>query len=74
MNNYDPKKIADTTTPRAAATTLNYILTHSNMHKGNLQFLKELMIENETGDSLIKAPALTFVVLIHNHLADVILI
>lgn len=57
LNNYDPKKIADTTTPRAAATTLNYILTHSNMHKGNLQFLKELMIKNETGDSLIKAGA-----------------
>ncbi|MCG7339234.1 class A beta-lactamase [Staphylococcus sp. ACRSN] len=55
LNNYNPNNIADTTTPRAAAKNLNQILTQSNMHKSNLQFLKKLMIENETGDSLIKA-------------------
>lgn len=57
LNDYDPKRIADTTTPRAAATTLNRILTHPDMAKGNLQFMKQLMIENETGDTLIKAGA-----------------
>ncbi|MFQ3846057.1 class A beta-lactamase [Staphylococcus shinii] len=55
LNNYDPTKIADTTTPKAAATTLNKLLSSSQMDKENQTLLKQVMVENETGDSLIKA-------------------
>ncbi|MCE7785768.1 class A beta-lactamase [Staphylococcus xylosus] len=55
LNDYDPTKIADTTTPKAAATNLNKLLTSKQMDKGNKTLLKQVMIENETGDSLIKA-------------------
>lgn len=55
LNLYDPNSTADTTTPRAAAQTLNTILTSDQINDGNLDLLKQVMIENETGDSLIKA-------------------
>lgn len=55
LNDYDPTKIADTTTPRAAATTLHKLLASNQMDKDNQALLKQVMIENETGDSLIKA-------------------
>lgn len=55
LNLYDPNSTADTTTPRAAAQTLNTILTSDQISDGNLDLLKQVMIENETGDSLIKA-------------------
>ncbi len=55
LNDYDPTKIADTTTPRAAATTLHKLLVSNQMDKDNQALLKQVMIENETGDSLIKA-------------------
>ncbi|RIL31724.1 class A beta-lactamase [Staphylococcus equorum] len=55
LNLYDPNSTADTTTPRAAAQTLNKILTSDQISDGNLDLLKQVMIENETGDSLIKA-------------------
>lgn len=55
LNDYDPTKIADTTTPKAAATSLNKLLTSKQMDKENQALLKQVMIENETGDSLIKA-------------------
>ena len=55
LNDYDPTKIADTTTPRAAATTLHKLLASKQMDKDNQALLKQVMIENETGDSLIKA-------------------
>ncbi|MCE5048801.1 class A beta-lactamase [Staphylococcus equorum] len=55
LNLYDPNSTADTTTPRAAAQTLNTILTSDQISEGNLDLLKQVMIENETGDSLIKA-------------------
>ncbi|MEK4562739.1 class A beta-lactamase [Staphylococcus sp. FSL K6-3157] len=57
LNLYDPNSTADTTTPRAAAQTLNTILTSDQISDGNLDLLKQVMIENETGDSLIKAGA-----------------
>lgn len=55
LNDYDPTKIDDTTTPRAAATTLHKLLASKQMDKDNQALLKQVMIENETGDSLIKA-------------------
>lgn len=55
LNLYDPNSTDDTTTPRAAAQTLNTILTSDQINDGNLDLLKQVMIENETGDSLIKA-------------------
>ncbi|MEN3090197.1 MAG: class A beta-lactamase [Staphylococcus pseudoxylosus] len=55
LNDYDPTKIADTTTPRAAETTLHKLLASKQMDKDNQALLKQVMIENETGDSLIKA-------------------
>lgn len=55
LNLYDPNSTADTTTPRSAAQTLNTILTSDQISDGNLDLLKQVMIENETGDSLIKA-------------------
>ncbi|PTJ20498.1 BlaZ family class A beta-lactamase [Staphylococcus succinus] len=55
LNDYDPTNTADTTTPRAAAHTLNELLTSNQMDTKNLKLLKRVMIENETGDQLIKA-------------------
>lgn len=55
LNLYNPNSTADTTAPRAAAQTLNTILTSDQISDGNLDLLKQVMIENETGDSLIKA-------------------
>lgn len=55
LNDYDPTNTADTTTPRAAAHTLNELLTNNQMDTKNLKLLKRVMIENETGDQLIKA-------------------
>ncbi|KRG10772.1 class A beta-lactamase [Staphylococcus sp. NAM3COL9] len=57
LNLYNPNSTADTTTPRAAAEILNTLLTSSQISDGNLDLLKQVMIENETGDSLIKAGA-----------------
>lgn len=55
LNYFDPNSKADTTTPRAAAQTLNSILTSNEMNESNLSLLKQTMIENKTGDTLIKA-------------------
>lgn len=55
LNYFDPNSKADTTTPRAAAQTLNSILTSNEMNGSNLSLLKQTMIENKTGDTLIKA-------------------
>ncbi|WP_416351067.1 class A beta-lactamase [Staphylococcus saprophyticus] len=55
LNYFDPNNKADTTTPRAAAQTLNSILTSNEMNGSNLSLLKQTMIENKTGDTLIKA-------------------
>ncbi|PTI80463.1 BlaZ family class A beta-lactamase [Staphylococcus succinus] len=55
LNDYEPTSTADTTTPRAAAHTLNELLTSHQMNTKNLKLLKRVMIENETGDQLIKA-------------------
>ncbi|PHK49419.1 class A beta-lactamase [Staphylococcus edaphicus] len=55
LNYFDPHSTADTTTPQAAATTLKHILTSNENNKSNVALLKQTMIENETGDTLIKA-------------------
>lgn len=55
LNYFNPNSKADTTTPQAAAKTLNSILTSNEMNASNLALLKQTMIENKTGDSLIKA-------------------
>jgi len=55
LNLYDPTSTADTTTPKAAAMTLKHILTNEDMSKANRNLLKNVMIHNETGDTLIKA-------------------
>ncbi|MDW4262139.1 class A beta-lactamase [Staphylococcus saprophyticus] len=55
LNYFDPNSKADTTTPRAAAQTLNSILTSNEMNESNLSLLKQTMIENKKGDTLIKA-------------------
>src|SRR5699024_11084488 len=55
LNLYDPTSTADTTTPKAAAMTLKHILTNEDMSKANRNLLKNEMIHNETGDTLVKA-------------------
>ena len=55
LNLYDPTSTADTTTPKAATMTLKHILTNEDMSKANRNLLKNVMIHNETGDTLIKA-------------------
>ncbi|HLR19044.1 MAG TPA: serine hydrolase [Staphylococcus sp.] len=54
FNNYDSTNTTDTTTPKAAANTLNTLLTSRQMSDSNRGLLKKVMIENETGDTLIK--------------------
>src|SRR5699024_12306843 len=53
LNLYDPTSTADTTTPKAAATTLKHILTNEDMSKANRNLLKTVMIHNETADTVI---------------------
>lgn len=57
LNNYDPKSNRDTSTPQAFGITLNKIINDGRLSKENKAFLIDLMINNKSGDTLIKKGA-----------------
>lgn len=54
LNNYDPQSTADTSTPRATAHNLQNLLTTDAVAPQQRKFLQNLMLNNKTGESLIK--------------------
>ncbi|MEB7783467.1 BlaZ-like penicillin-hydrolyzing class A beta-lactamase [Mammaliicoccus sciuri] len=54
LNNYDPKNNRDTSTPQAFGKTLNKLINDGRLSKENKAFLIDLMINNKSGDTLIK--------------------
>ncbi|WP_323714411.1 BlaZ-like penicillin-hydrolyzing class A beta-lactamase [Mammaliicoccus sciuri] len=57
LNNYDPKSNKDTSTPKAFGKTLNKLINDGHLSKENKAFLIDLMINNKSGDTLIKKGA-----------------
>lgn len=57
LNNYDPKNNKDTSTPQAFGKTLNKLINDGRLSKENKTFLIDLMINNKSGDTLIKKGA-----------------
>ncbi|MFI3378533.1 BlaZ-like penicillin-hydrolyzing class A beta-lactamase [Mammaliicoccus sciuri] len=57
LNNYDPKSNKDTSTPKAFGKTLNKLINDGRLSKENKAFLIDLMINNKSGDTLIKKGA-----------------
>ncbi|MCD3218832.1 BlaZ-like penicillin-hydrolyzing class A beta-lactamase [Mammaliicoccus sciuri] len=57
LNNYDPKNNRDTSTPQAFGKTLNKLINDGRLSKENKTFLIDLMINNKSGDTLIKKGA-----------------
>ncbi|UXV29502.1 BlaZ-like penicillin-hydrolyzing class A beta-lactamase [Mammaliicoccus sciuri] len=57
LNNYDPKNNRDTSTPKAFGKTLNKLINDGRLSKENKAFLIDLMINNKSGDTLIKKGA-----------------
>ncbi|MBF0773805.1 BlaZ-like penicillin-hydrolyzing class A beta-lactamase [Mammaliicoccus sciuri] len=57
LNNYDPKSNRDTSTPQAFGKTLNKLINDGRLSKENKAFLIDLMINNKSGDTLIKKGA-----------------
>lgn len=57
LNNYDPKSNKDTSTPKAFGKTLNKLINDGRLSKENKAFLIDLMINNQSGDTLIKKGA-----------------
>lgn len=57
LNNYDPKNNRDTSTPQAFVKTLNKLINDGRLSKENKTFLIDLMINNKSGDTLIKKGA-----------------
>ncbi|MEB6696387.1 BlaZ-like penicillin-hydrolyzing class A beta-lactamase [Mammaliicoccus sciuri] len=57
LNNYDPKNNRDTSTPQAFGKTLNKLINDGRLSKDNKAFLIDLMINNKSGDTLIKKGA-----------------
>ncbi|PTK11208.1 BlaZ-like penicillin-hydrolyzing class A beta-lactamase [Mammaliicoccus sciuri] len=57
LNNYDPKSNKDTSTPKAFGKTLNKLINNGHLSKENKTFLIDLMINNKSGDTLIKKGA-----------------
>ncbi|MCY1026637.1 BlaZ-like penicillin-hydrolyzing class A beta-lactamase, partial [Mammaliicoccus sciuri] len=57
LNNYNPKNNKDTSTPQAFGKTLNKLINDGRLSKENKTFLIDLMINNKSGDTLIKKGA-----------------
>ncbi|WP_239762757.1 BlaZ-like penicillin-hydrolyzing class A beta-lactamase [Mammaliicoccus sp. I-M35] len=57
LNNYDPKSNKDTSTPKAFGKTLIKLINDGRLSKENKAFLIDLMINNKSGDTLIKKGA-----------------
>jgi len=57
LNIYDPKSNRDTSTPQAFGKTLNKLINDGRLSKENKTFLIDLMINNKSGDTLIKKGA-----------------
>ncbi|MCO4324363.1 MULTISPECIES: BlaZ-like penicillin-hydrolyzing class A beta-lactamase [Mammaliicoccus] len=57
LNNYNPKNNRDTSTPQAFGKTLNKLINDGRLSKENKTFLIDLMINNKSGDTLIKKGA-----------------
>lgn len=57
LNIYDPKSNRDTSTPQAFGKTLNKLINDGRLSKENKAFLIDLMINNKSGDTLIKKGA-----------------
>ncbi|MEB6248737.1 BlaZ-like penicillin-hydrolyzing class A beta-lactamase [Mammaliicoccus sciuri] len=57
LNNYNPKNNRDTSTPQAFVKTLNKLINDGRLSKENKTFLIDLMINNKSGDTLIKKGA-----------------
>lgn len=57
LNNYNPKSNRDTSTPQAFGKTLNKLIKDGRLSKENKVFLIDLMINNKSGDTLIKKGA-----------------
>ncbi|MFP4877498.1 BlaZ-like penicillin-hydrolyzing class A beta-lactamase [Mammaliicoccus sciuri] len=57
LNNYDPKSNKDTSTPKDFGKTLNKLINDGRLSKENKAFLIDLMINNKSGDTLIKKGA-----------------
>lgn len=57
LNNFDPKSNKDTSTPKAFGKTLNKLINDGRLSKENKAFLIDLMINNKSGDTLIKKGA-----------------
>ncbi|MDQ7131232.1 BlaZ-like penicillin-hydrolyzing class A beta-lactamase [Mammaliicoccus sciuri] len=57
LNNYNPKSNRDTSTPQAFGKTLNKLIKDGRLSKENKAFLIDLMINNKSGDTLIKKGA-----------------
>ncbi|WP_204254009.1 BlaZ-like penicillin-hydrolyzing class A beta-lactamase [Mammaliicoccus sciuri] len=57
LNIYDPKSNRDTSTPQAFGKTLNKLINNGRLSKENKAFLIDLMINNKSGDTLIKKGA-----------------
>ncbi|MBU5864844.1 serine hydrolase, partial [Vibrio cholerae] len=51
---YSPKSKKDTSTPGAFGKTLNKLIANGKLSKENKKFLLELMLNNKSGDTLIK--------------------
>ncbi|HFO0490716.1 TPA: class A beta-lactamase, partial [Staphylococcus aureus] len=54
LNYYSPKSKKDTSTPAAFGKTLNKLIANGKLSKENKKFLLDLMLNNKTGDTLIK--------------------
>ncbi|HAY2229748.1 TPA: penicillin-hydrolyzing class A beta-lactamase BlaZ [Staphylococcus aureus] len=54
LNYYSPKSKKDTSTPAAFGKTLNKLIANGKLSKGNKKFLLDLMLNNKSGDTLIK--------------------
>lgn len=57
LNIYHPKSNRDTSTPQAFGKTLNKLINDGRLSKENKAFLIDLMINNKSGDTLIKKGA-----------------
>lgn len=57
LNNYNLKNNRDTSTPQAFGKTLNKLINDGRLSKENKTFLIDLMINNKSGDTLIKKGA-----------------
>lgn len=54
LNYYSPKSKKDTSTPAAFGKTLNKLIANGKLSKENKKFLLDLMLNNKSGDTLIK--------------------